>query len=212
MIIQGQVGPLSTSTSISAGQQTIARYGNMGDQIVSELHGRYYEAAYRRSIYYGANPTAVTTTAVTSGTTTAITGIAVSNPINSPVNLVLLKAGYSLFAVGAASSFFLGVGYNSSTNVTHTTALTVRNGYVGVSSAGYGLVDSSYTVPTAMNFTHTFGSVGSVATTSWASGPAAFIDFEGSVILPPGAYAAILTNVAQTSNFFGSMSWEEVPL
>jgi hypothetical protein len=212
MIIQGQVGAVATSASLAAGSQTISRFGNMGDQIVSELHGRYYETCYRRAMYVAANPTAVSTTAYTSGTTTAVTGILLSNPINSPVNLVLNKVGYSLYAVGAASSFFVGVGYNSGTNVTHTTALTVRSGFVGVGASGYGLVDSSYTVPTAMNFTHTFGSVGSVATTSWANGPSGFIDFEGSLILPPGAYAGILTNVAQTSNFFGSISWEEVPV
>ena len=205
MITQGQVGALTTTSSLPAGQQVVTRMGNLGDTIVSELHGRYYETTYRRANYMGANPTAVSTTATTSGSTTAQTGILLANPINSPVNCVINKVAYSLFAVGAASSFFLGIGYNSSTNVTHTTALTVRNGFVGVGAAGYGLVDSSWTVPTAMNFVTPLGS-------SWAEGPANLFDLEGSIILPPGGYAAILTNVAQTSNFFGSIMWEEVPL
>ena len=212
MITQGQVGALTTTSSLPAGQQVVTRMGNLGDTIVSELHARYYETTYRRAGFVAANPTAVSTTATTSGSTTAQTGILLANPINSPVNCVINKVAYSLFAVGAASSFFLGIGYNSSTNVTHTTALTVSNGFVGAGGAGYGLIDSSWTVPTAMNFVTPLGSVGSVATTSWAEGPANLFDLEGSIILPPGGYAAILTNVAQTSNFFGSIMWEEVPV
>lgn len=213
MIIQGQVGALTTTASLPSGQQAIARQGNMGDMIVSELHGRYYEAAYRRSLYFAANPTGVTTTATTSGTTTAIVGINLSNPINSPVNLVLNKVGYAFtVAFAAAADIALGVGYNSGTNVTHTTPLTVRSAFVGVGSAGYGLVDSSSTFPTAPNFTHVLaaGLTGAITTTPLVQG---LVDLEGSVILPPGAYCGIFTTTAGgTSGFFGSFSWEEVPV
>ena len=210
MIIQGQVGALATAASLPSGQQTIVRQGNMGDIIVSELHGRYYETAYRRAMYLAANPTGVTTTATTSGSTTAIIGINISNPINSPVNIVLNKVGYSVTVAPAADMpIFLGVGYNSGTNVTHTTALTVRNAYVGVGASGYCLVDSSSTFPTAPNFTTMIGAVFSTLT---SNGPT-IIDLEGSIILPPGAYAGIFSTVASgTSGFFGSLSWEEVPL
>lgn len=210
MIIQGQVGALATAASLPAGQQAIIRQGNMGDVIVSELHGRYYENTYRRAGFMAANPTGVTSTAVTSGTTTAILSILLSNPVNSPVNLVLNKVGYTIsVAPAAVMPMFLGVGYNSGTNVTHTTALTVRNAYVGVGAAGYGLVDSSFTVPTAPNFTHLLGSV----FTTLSSNSPTFVDLEGSIILPPGGYAGIFSTVASgTSGFFGSISWEEVPL
>jgi hypothetical protein len=182
----------------------------MGDLIASELHGRYYETTYRRAGFVAANPTGVTSTAVTSGTTTAILGVLLSNPINSPVNLVINKVGYSVtVAPAAVMPMFMAVGYNSGTNVTHTTALTVRNAYVGVGAAGYGLVDSSFTVPTAPNFTH---ALGTVFTTISSNGPT-IIDLEGSIILPPGGYAGIMSSVASgTSGFFGSIGWEEVPL
>ena len=42
MLIQNQVGPIATTTSISAGLQSPARAGQLGYTIVSELHGRYY--------------------------------------------------------------------------------------------------------------------------------------------------------------------------
>lgn len=210
MIIQGQVGSLATSASLPAGQQAPARQGNLGDLIVSELHGRYYESTYRRAMYVAANPTGVTSTAVTSGTTTAIVGIAVSNPINSPVNCIINKVGYTITVAPAAiAPFFFGVGYNSGTNVTHTAALTVRSMFVGVGAAGYANADSSFTFPTAPNFTHTLG----VSFTTASSQHMSLFDLEGSVILPPGGYAGIFGTVASgTSGFFGSISWEEVPV
>jgi len=213
MIIQGQVGPLASSASLASGTQPNLRQGNMGDLIVSELHGRYYETTYRRNQYWASNPTGVTTSATTSGTSTAIVGINISNPINSPVNLVLNKVGYAFtVAFAAAADIALGVGYNSGTNVTHTTPLTVRNGYVGVGAAGYGLVDSSVTFPTAPNFIHAIGAglTGAITTTPYIQG---YLDLEGSIILPPGAYAGIFTSTAGgASGFFGSIGWEEVPL
>lgn len=213
MIIQGQVGPLATSTSLGAGTQPVTRLGNMGDAVISELHGRYYEAAYRRTIYY-ATALAQTSTAFTSGTTTAVVGLTISNPISSPVNLVLNKIGLSYTVVfSAVASIGLAVGYNSAVNVTHTTPVIVRSGYVGVGSAGYGLVDSSATVPTAPNTTHIFGAGLTGATTTVPYIGPQLIDLEGSVILPPGAYATIVTSTASgTSGAFYSCSWEEVPL
>lgn len=213
MLTQGQVGTLSTSASIPAGQQVNTRLGNMGDAIVSELHGRYYESVYRRTMYY-ATALAQTTTAFSTGSTTSLVGLTISNPINSPVNLVLNKvgAGYTV-AFAAGASIGLAVGYNSGTNVTHTTPVTVRSAFVGVGGAGYGLVDSSATVPTAPNTTHIFGAglTGAITTTPYLNPQ--LIELEGSVILPPGAYASIVTSTASgASGAFYSIAWEEVPV
>jgi hypothetical protein len=210
MIIQGQIGALASSASLPSGQQAVVRQGNMGDVIVSELHGRYYESAYRRASFLAANPTGVTSTAVTSGTTTAITGISLFNPINSLVNLVINKVGYMIsVAPAAVMPMFLAVGYNATTAAATTTALTVRNAYVGIGASGHGTPYSVATAATAPNFTHALGTVFTTLTTN---GPT-LIDLEGSVILPPGAYAYVTSTVASgASGFFGSISWEEVPL
>src|SRR6266571_5303054 len=98
MLIQPQVGPLATTASLAAGQQPAARAGNMGDLIVSELHGRYYEGTYRRSMFNAANQTGVVTTAALA---TTFTGLCLSNPINSTVNLVLEKIGIAFSVVSS---------------------------------------------------------------------------------------------------------------
>ena len=53
MLIQGQVGP-STPQSVAPGTPVAVRQGQLGDVVVSELHGRYYEQAYRKNLFAGA--------------------------------------------------------------------------------------------------------------------------------------------------------------
>lgn len=210
MIIQGQIGSLATTASLPAGQQAVMRQGNMGDLIVSELHGRYYETAYRRALFSAAATAAGTTVA---GNATGVTGtVVVSNPINSPVNLVLNKVTAGLAAVGAAGFVALSTGYNSGTNVTHTTPLTVKNNYIGAGAAGYGLADAAATLPTAPAYALMIGGIGTLAATGFGLQPVFSVDLEGSIILPPGGYALVTTSAIQTSALIASIQWEEVPL
>lgn len=211
MIVQGQVGPIASTTSLSAGQNPAVRLGNMGEQIVSEYHGRYYEATYRRAKFHAANQSV---TALTAGLATTYTGICLSNPINSTVNLVIDKVGWSfIVAFAAASGIGLAAGFNSSTNVTHTSAITPRSSFFNTATTPQGLVDASATLPTAPFYTHFFGAgLTGAITTAPSLGPT-MVDLEGSLILPPGAYAAIVGSaVSAASSFWGSISWEEVPV
>ena len=209
MIIQGQVGPITSTTSIAAGTQATARMGQLGELIVSELNGRYYEQAYRRQIFSAGNQAAVATVAL--GTTT-YTGLALSNPIGSPVNLVLLKGSYAAsVAIPTAGMLGIETGYNSGTNVTHTAAATVFNSFIGVGSAGTGLVDTSATLPTAPVHRMSVANLGTVALTSVNVTAPQIIDFEGSIVLPPGAFVAWYTSATNTAAWFFTWMWEEVP-
>jgi hypothetical protein len=183
----------------------------MQDLIVSEVHGRYYEAAYRGTKFHAANQVAVTTPA---GLTLTPTGIIISNPQGSGVNVVLNKVGFSfLVAFPAAAAIGLAVGYNAATGVTHTAALTPASNLIGTGANGRATVDSSSTIPTAATVSHIFGTglTGAITTEEAVSGEV--IDLEGSVILPPGGYAYLFTStVSGTSAFLGSFQWEEVPV
>lgn len=53
-----QVGPLT----VTGTAKTIARAGQQGDLIVSELHGHYYEQNYRGKVFNAATQALVTTT------------------------------------------------------------------------------------------------------------------------------------------------------
>jgi len=206
MLVQGQVGPVASTQSLSPGIQAPARAGNMGDLIVSELHGRYYEAAYRRALFNAANQAAQATSVALA---TAYTGLVLSNPIGSPVNLVLNKVGIALTAAPAAiAAIGLMAGYNSGANVTHTTPGTPRNKFFGAGAAGSGLVDTAATLPTAPVLVEPLMG-GFTAAALPGVGPA-LVDVEGGLILPPGAYAAIYSLTSITGLF--SFDWEEVPV
>jgi len=213
MLVQNQVGPIAATQSIGAGTLSPQRAGNLGDTIVSELHGRYYEQTYRRNMFVGATPVGQTTVAFTSGTTTAgLTGLILNNPIGSTVNMVLTKWWLGFPVINTTvNEAILALGYNSSTALSSTTAAAVNGNslFQGVGASSQGKAYAVATVPTAP-VTSAFLASMPTATTlpSTASG-----DFEGSIILPPGAYACFITLAASpTSGFAASAFWEEVPV
>jgi len=207
MLSQGQAG-LQT---VADGNQGALRIGKSGEQIVGELHGRYYETTYRRAMFGAANQTGIATTI---GLATTYTGLILSNPLGSAVNLVVCKVSASFpVAVAAAVTVGVMVGFNAGTNVTHTAAsTTLRSNFLG-GAQPVGLVDTSATMPTAPTLQKVIGTIGTAAITSFGTVPSLSEDFEGSIILPPGAYAAIFTSaVSGAVGFLGSISWEEVPV
>lgn len=211
MLIQGQVGPIVQTSSIGQGTPTPLRQGNMGDAIMSELHGRYYEAAYRRAIFNACNASAVATVAV--GTTASYTGLYLANPIGNPFNLVVLKVSYALsVACPTAGYLALEAGYNSGTNVTVGGAITSSSNFFGVGAAGTGLVGAgSATLPTAPIARHFLCNTSTIATTAYNGSAPQVVDLEGSLILPPGAFAAFATFATNTAAWWFGFTWEEVP-
>jgi hypothetical protein len=208
MLIQGSVGQPST-TSIQPGTTPTIRQGQLGDVIVSELHGRYYESAYRRNLFNAAvQGTGITTSA---GLVTGYTGLALTNPTSSTVNLVVTKVGYGVNAAPAAV-MVVSLAFNTSTTaVTQTTAITGRNNFLGGASP-QGLAASSVTFPTAPINSHILGVIGTNAITG-LNETTDVIDLEGSIVMPPGSYIAIVTSTASAAtSFWGSFQWEEVPV
>ena len=204
MINELRVGPLSQGD----GSQMISRAGKTGEQIVGDAHPRYYEPTVRNGIYHGAIIGQVTTVALA----TTYTGLCLSNPVNSPVNLVITKVGVSfLVAFAASSAIGLMTGYNIATNVTHTAAVTPRSNKFNGSGGGWGLLDSSATLPTAPTVNCIFGAglTGAITTAPYIE--TGLIDLEGSIILPPDAYCALYTStVSGAASMAASFQWEEV--
>lgn len=206
MILQGQVGVQALSDS---GNPATVRMGKQGDLIVSGLHGAQYEQTMRGNRYGGSIVGQVTTV----GAATTYTGLCLSNPVGSGVNLVVDKVGVAfLVAFAAAAAVGVMTGYNSTTNVTHTTPAVVRNKKLG-GAAGYGLLDSAATLPTApvLDMVLATGLTGAITTTP--SVAASLYEIDGGLVLPPGAYAAIYTStVSGAASMSASFSWEEVPV
>lgn len=207
MQITGYVGQTATAAD---GSQPIARMGRQNDIIVSELHGRYYEQAFRRNLFY-----AYTTAATLTASNTTYTGHGLYNGSSgsSAVNLVLQKVGVGV-SVTSASMTGIALGYSSGQNIVptgQTAATQVGNLYLG-GAAPLATAFKAATLVTAG--TPLFPIMHNTAAINTVGVDQVVMDFEGSVIVPPGGVITLLAlgaasaSSAVTAAFF----WEEVPV
>jgi len=176
------------------------------EMFVGQRHGALYEPAYHGVMGMGANvlTTPVTTTV---GLATTYVGLCLSNPAASTKNLVLQNvSGAFVVAPSTITTIGLIVGYAAAGVVTHTTALTPQGTVVGAGATLQAKLDSACTLVGTPAWARVLGQA-PTATTSFSFSA----DINGSIVIPPGGYVAIGTNIAgPTSGFAGSMLWEEV--
>lgn len=235
MIIQGQVGQPSTS-SMAAGTTPSLRLGQLGDGIVSELHGRFYEQAYRGNLFRTGTTTVVAGTSNHSTSTGGSAVVATAagatpmlglwNPLQSNVNLVVLQAMLHAFINTATTPTPFGalVWYGSGGNGSITTGLTPWNsrtltqvgsqakGFAGATaltglSSVFGAIE---TADFASGGSLQYGTIGNTAVHSPLLG---IQNFDGSLIVPPGGVLALYNTASTTTmSFTGRLLWEEVPI
>lgn len=194
---------LTGQQNVSDNVVTKARGGKQGDQIVSELHGRYYEQTYRGNMF-GITGGLTTTTA---GGVATYTGLIVGNPVGSSVNLAVNKCFVSQGAALTAETE-IGIMYGANTTTTSLTTIFNRN---PLGPASKAVANAGQTI-TAMTAFIVFAGSGSGAITVPGIIPVAGVDFEGSLIIPPGyAFASYTSRVTTTALMF-TFNWEEVPI
>lgn len=213
MLVQGEVGP-SSSSSITAGGSVNIRQGQLGEVIVQQLHGRMYETAYRGNMfctYINALTLASThATPLAAGTGTPIIGL--HNPLGSGKNLVIQRVAYNTTS-GTPGGPLL---YNLIVNPQNITA-TVTGTYFNCAS-----LQQSGSVCRLFNNVATTGStagtamrtMGGTTTTAAAAGTYMVIDnVEGALIVPPGLMLALACTAAGTTHIISAYAeWEEVPV
>jgi hypothetical protein len=228
MIAQGQVGPQSGNVSLGAGTNPPIRQGQLGEIIVSELHGFYYEQVFRGNIFSSGQTAAqaIASTHTTGTLTAACTPIlGLWNPINNLNNLVLLKANLTVLAnsltSGAAPGVFVwAVSTNNAAITTggspwNRKSLTQQGSQARTFAGAAALtgLTNNLTVMEAADFnnygTLTYTTLGSTVLQPSTGGVQLF---EGGLILQPGAVLALLcTTTATAFSCAGKLLWEEVP-
>lgn len=220
--VGGQVGPAL------AGDNTYPpiRLGKLGDVIVSELHGRFYEQTYRGTLFSaGSGATALSANTITlTATTTPIVGV--WNPPTSGVNLVILQLSAQVYIntlttpVGSGplvlassignSALTLGVApFNRKTLATAGSLARAFNGGVALTGLLNNLVvfegaDISHTTI----LTH-----GTITAVSEQFSVGGVHNADGSLIVPPGGVLALLnTTSTVTCSVASRLLWEEVPV
>lgn len=214
MLIQGQVGQ-SSIRSMSPGTTPNIRQGQLGDVIVSELHGRYYETAYRGNSFTLSVSTAAAITAYV-GAAAGTPQLAVYNPANSGVNVVPIQAGYNnVVAASAAGTVSWALWYGPTAAITQTTLTNpVNNATLNkTGSMTQCFTNVALTSSTALTNAYPLGYYyWATAAGAFQSGPT-FVDINGSFVVPPGCMVALGGSAALTSaTWIGSLTWEELPI
>lgn len=209
MLIQAQVGPAVSSTSLGSGTNPNLRLDNMGGLAATQLNPRYYETTYRRQMYT-VSTLGNTPVATSAGLATTYTGLVIANPTTSTVNVVVTKCGYASIVQQTSA---LAVGLMTGIGQSITAGLTPRNRFVG--SVGSQCLASvgSLALPGTPVLETILGTIHTGALTTGAVLPMTNVDMEGSLILPPGAFCAFYTSSASVaSSLHLSFQWVEVPL
>jgi hypothetical protein len=197
------------------GQSTLdARISQQGDSIVSELHGRYYEQAVRKNVFFSLGVAQATSVAGT-----AMIGNLVWNPPDSGVNLALNKWTSHILATQAAlTSVGLCAGYQTTSPTTVTVATAAGSTFLQLTGATNAVFlpgkAKAFTVATVLlapvTFINLHHNTAAIAITGEdvISG-----DLEGLFVVPPGGFVAFATvgAAAAASGHTSFLSWEEVP-
>lgn len=196
-----------------------ARLDQQASLWTSQRHGKYYAGTYGTSAiaspataavagatFRCANQTAATLSAALAAT---YTGLCISNPAGSTVNLAIKRvAGMFTTAPGADCALGLILGFLAAGITVHTTPLDadIVNNYVGAAApASQAHVDAACSLVGTPLWVEWMSS-NTAATTNnvWFSA-----DLDESIIIPPGGYLAI-GGSKTGGGFLGSFAWEEI--
>lgn len=205
MLIQGQVGPQQNNTD---GSNPTVRMGRQGEMIVSNLHGKYYEQAYRGNLFYVASQAGQITTV---GLSATYTGLVLSNPIGSTVNLSMLKASWnqSVIQGTTVAGYSLAIGTLISTQVTHSSAVTTQSCLAGSGRLSVARADSQ----AALQVAPVYAMHISNSHTSILNNPGGVVDLDGCFVITPGSYIMWATPaISPAAAMWFSFLWEEVPV
>jgi hypothetical protein len=191
--------------------------GRQQDALVSFIHQDKYDQTYRGNMFAGASQTAATTSA---GLATTYTGLCLSNPAGSGINVAIRNvAGQFIVAPASVTGFNLITGWAAGGVTVHTTPVTPFSQFIGgagtLANNGFttnpvpaAKVDAACTLVGTPVYTRPLAVP--VTATNLIS---FFVDLLEGIILPPGGYAAIGTTIAgPAAGFLGSFEWSEYPV
>lgn len=175
--------------------------------IVLDSHGKYYEAVKSGRCFMASNQAAV---AVTAAMATTYTGLVLSNPGTSGKDAVLLRFGWGLSVVlpTALTIFGIMVGANAGDAAA---AITPKNCYASGAASGM-IVDNGCTLTGTPVLYSVYGNAAKGADTVTVLDGVTNVELDGSIIVPPGYYAAVYSFAANTAAAIFSFMWEELPV
>lgn len=196
-----------SNTSNADGTQPIALMGKSGEMLLAELHGKWYTAAYRGRVFHGA--TAITGTILTIQTTTTATFL-LYNPVSSGVNVEMISTDVGGLGTTSAvvGTILAAASVQTPTSITQITATVSGGLFSGVTSANQAKLASVATIVAQTFFWPLFN----ITSTTFAAVANTHYDWDGKLVLPPGAIVNLNSSPAQTVVSENSHDWAEWPI
>lgn len=203
-VMFGAVGAPSNTSAADSSNQPILQ-GKSGEFVDSALHGKYYTSAYRGKLFIGTTLIAGVTIPV--NTTTAPT-FTLFNPVSSGTNLELvsLDIGWPAAATTVVATILGTLIFQTPTSTTSGGNIFQMpyKGIVGGSQAS--LFTACTTVASTQHMT--LLQVTSTADAMTAS----HYDWDGRVVLAPGAGITLTSSPTQTGVALPTICWAEYPI
>ena len=206
-----QVGP----QVLADGNLSAIRADHAGSLVVTQAHGRLYEAAYRKNLHF---VTATVTAMVAYTTVTATGGPVIFNPVGNAYNAVILGVSWGIQTAGTATAAALGLTGGPAASFTAVTAAdSSGNTFLGGPATTMTLArvgTPNYPVGTSApaGFFYALGGLNTTALTALGDG-ANYVDLAGQFVVPPGYYITPTVSDAVSSDVdWVTVLYEEVPV
>lgn len=196
-------------TGYSDGATPSARVGKTGEQVVSELHGRYYEQASRGNIFMAQ---AIVTAPVIYSTAGGTGGPLLWNG-TSTVKASILAVGWGVSTVSTVAAAIGLTG--GSGQVAAPSSTTAIDGRTSSLMGGPTSACTPYrvgTVSTAGTFLMPFGQLNTGALTT-TPGQMNWVDLGGFIVVPQYGWVSVAASAtASTTVVTACLIWAETPV
>ncbi len=194
--------------------------GKAGEDVVSELHGKYYTQAYRGEMFYASQIAPVLSTIYSA---TTITGFQIWNT-NTNKNIIPVKMIVGCNVIPSAPGTLglviqKNVGFAAATGAqiltqTLVAGLTPQNCNTGSGVSSNATIGTGGTITTAPTLSQYCGLAGLENVVLTISEPfmSLTVDFDGMFVWAPGTFVSLGTAIANTGSFTTTMFWYEAPV
>lgn len=198
----GAVGAPSNTSAID-GSNLPALQGKAGEQVVTELHGKWFTSAYRGRVFQTGVLIAGVTIPVNTTTSPTFT---LFNPAQSGVvlELISLDVGWPAAAASVVGTLLGTTGVQTPTSVTAGNIYSTAIGGGAVPKAAF------YTAATIVAITQHMPLI-TISTVTDTMNPA-HVDFDGRIILTPGSLFTLTSTPVQTAVALPCLAWSEYPV
>jgi len=221
MLIQGQVGAAIGQD----GTNNNLRQARTSELIVSQNHGRYYEAASRGNMFNLTMSLSVGTVVagnIVGAAANAATQFAIWNPLGSGFNMSIMKTQIAIYSgTIVAGPVFHGVFVlgNPTNAITADAGRFAQNSMIGgrqpvvryINTATTGTTITGGTTPLVHKPMNMQFSAGTYAALAGSSGITDLVD--GDIVIPPGyGWLPLWTGGGSSVVYSASCTWEEIPI